>query len=297
MSGRTIRRAMLPLAILLLAAAPKPAGTTLRYRFKAGTKLEYVIEQQARTKVRMKGKEQEMSMKQTLDLTWKVKAVDKAGKAQIVQSFDRVRLTFDAPMGKVEYDSQDGKVPEGPVGEHLAPVMKGLVGLEVALSMDALGQVDNVEIHEKGAQGLKGIEEIPGVGELFSKEWIKKMIAQSGLVVPKEPAVKGTAWARKIRNNMNFGHVTVESDYTYDGPITRDGKKVEHIPFKMILTLEPDPNIPVPVKFREATGSGSAYFDNVRGWLVEVALAQSMTLDIGRDSMMIRQSIDIKLKP
>src|SRR5258708_40184450 len=106
------------LAVLLLAGAAERASaqTTLRYKFKKGEKLNYVMDQKVTMSMSVMRKDIDVEVGQTIDMTWNIKDVDSAGKAKVTQKFDRLRFNMSGgPIGKVEYDSKDGKEPDGPM--------------------------------------------------------------------------------------------------------------------------------------------------------------------------------------
>src|SRR5262249_27798932 len=75
------RMAGLGLAALFIAAVPAQAQTTLRYKFKQGEKLDYVIENKMTMKLDLGGKEIEMAINQNMEMAWKIEAVASDGKA------------------------------------------------------------------------------------------------------------------------------------------------------------------------------------------------------------------------
>src|SRR5258708_1807184 len=101
---------------LLVAGAALPsasaqAQTTLRYKFKEGDKLNYVMEQKQEMAMSFMGNDINTKINQTMDMTWKIGAVDKDGSAKMTQTIDRIRMTMDSPGAKIEYDTKDGKEP------------------------------------------------------------------------------------------------------------------------------------------------------------------------------------------
>src|SRR5438445_123254 len=84
----------LGLAAWLLGAVAASAQTALRYQFKKGEKLQYVLEQKMFTKISSKSIKTESTANQTIDTTWTVKDVNKDGKATITVRFERMRFTL-----------------------------------------------------------------------------------------------------------------------------------------------------------------------------------------------------------
>jgi hypothetical protein len=277
-------------AAVLVCAAPAAAQTTLRYKFREGEKLDYAIE----NKMTMKVANLEMGVEQNMDMTWKILSVDSDGKAKISQKLTRIRFSMDTPMGKVVYDSKDGKAPEGPIGQAIEPVFKALAALEYQLTMDARGEISDVKIPEKFLEMMKG-PQLPGLGEMFTEEGLKRMMAQSVLPLPKDAVVKGKNWPQKMSFKAPFGEMKMDNTYTYESQVQKGGKRLEHISMKPSLSIEPDPNVP-GMKLKSGEGKGAAYFDAEAGRLIEMNMIQNMTLEVAGQSMQMVQNVVMKLK-
>src|SRR5207244_3463797 len=93
------------------------AQTTLRYKFKEGEKLNYVMEQTMVMKMNVGGKEVTVKSEQVMDLLWNIHSVDSDGTAKLTQTMQRIRMNMDLPTGqKITYDSRDKKELDDPVG-------------------------------------------------------------------------------------------------------------------------------------------------------------------------------------
>ncbi len=300
MRVRTIRLPALGLlvALFLGLAAPAQAQTTLRYKFKEMEKLNYELVQKMTMKLDIAGKELEMVIAQNIDMLWHIKSVDTAGKAKMMQKFERFRLTMDTPMGKVEFDSKDGKIPDGPFGQALAPLAKVMGGLEVGLSMDAMGEISEVMIPEKVLDVLKKGGGAAAFGDMFTPDGLKKMLSQSGLVLPKGAVAKGgKGWNQKISSKLPFGEMKIDNGYTYQGQVAKGDQKLEQIAIKMAINLDADPGAALEIKLKDGTGKGTAYFDNATGRLLEINSTQNMTMEALGQSMKMIQTVVLKLKP
>jgi hypothetical protein len=289
------RIAGLGLAALLVAAVPAQAQTTLRYKFKQGDKLDYVIENKMTMKIDIGGKEIEMAINQNMEMAWKIESVANDGKGRIQQKLTRIQFSMDTPMGKVEYDSKDGKVPPGPLGETIAPIFKALSGLEFTLTMDPRGEISDVKIPKDLLKAVNA-QQLPGVGEMFTEDGLKKMMAQSGISFPKESVSKGKTWNQKLSFKMPFGEMKMDNVYTYEGAVQKGEKKVEQISVKPAISLKPDENAPVAMTMKDGGGKGMAYFDNDAGRIVEMSMTQNMIMEAGGQSIRMVQNVMMKLK-
>jgi hypothetical protein len=277
------------------AAAPARAQGVLRYKFQQGEKLNYEVEQKINMQMNVMGNNVTMDMTENIDTTWDIKSVDKDGKAKMTQKFDRVRFTMTAPMpiGRIEYDSKDGKLPEGPFGQLLGPFFEAMAGSEFTLSMDATGKVSDVVVPEKFTEAMKKVQN-PGAagGDMFSPEGMKNLISQSGLVLPNEAATKGKTWERKVDIKSPLGKMETVSTNTFAGSVTRGDKKLEQVDITTKLTLESDPNAQISAQLKSQEAKGKAYFDPVAGRVVETGLTQTMEMAISARGQEFTQKID-----
>ena len=249
LKGRIGCVALLALGVLCSSSQAK-AQTLLRYKFKPGDKLRYQMEQKMNMVMTVMGNNVTMDMTQTVDMTWDIKSVDQDGKAKMTQKFDRMRFTMSGPppVGKVEYDSKEGKLPEGLIGQSIGPILEAMAGAEFSAVMDARGRVSDVKAPEKVTEALKKLAGGAGMGEMFSEENMKHMISQSGIALPEEAVAKGKSWEQKVDMKMPFGKMDVRNTFTYEGPTTREGAKLEQIAIKPKATLESDPNAAIKMK-------------------------------------------------
>ena len=281
----------------LTAAAS--AQTTLRYQFKQGDTLKYALEQKMKMTMNVMGNNVDMNMDQSSDLAWHIQSVDAKGNAKIAIKFGRNKMTMDGPMGKIEVDSNNAQEPDDPVGQALYKVIKSLSGLEVSGTISPIGEFTDITLPEKA---LKELQNIPGgdmFGDMFSPDGLKRMMSQSGLVMPKDAVSKGAKWKNKTEMKLPFGKMVAEVDYTYDGPVEKDGRSLEKIGVKPKATIEPSPNAPISLKLKSHDGGGTALFDNSAGRLLEVSNVQNMEMEIEimgiSSSMKMVQTMTMKL--
>jgi hypothetical protein len=279
----------------VIIAGPAPAQEVLRYKFKQGEKLHYVLEQKMNMTMAIMNNNIMMDMTQTIDTLWDIQSVDKDGTAKMTQKFDRVRFSMDGPMGKTEYDSKDGKVPEGPFGALMGPFFQALAGAEFKVTLDAHGQYDKVEVPDKLAEALKKLPMASAMGDLASVDGLKRLISQSGLILPNTALTKGKTWDKKIDIKLPFGKMETDTAFTYQGPTTHDGLKVEQFAMKPKMTIEPDPNANMKAKIKSQDNKGAAYFDATAGRLVETEVTQKTEMEVSAGGQDFTQKIDQKV--
>jgi hypothetical protein len=266
------------LAFVALTLLPDPAAaqTTLRYKFKEGETLKYAMDQKMKMTMNIMGKAIEMNMDQTADMTWKIESVDSEGNAKLAIKFGRTKMSMDTPMGKVQVDSDDTNEPDDPLGKILHGVIKGMSGMAVTGKISTRGEITDIEMPEKVLKQLKNIPGADQLGDMFSPDGLKRMMGQSGLVLPKEAVAKGDNWKNKVDMKLPFGKIVVQFDYTYDGP--KEG--LEKVALKPKMTLEPAPNSPFAITLKNQEGTGQALFDNATGRLRELTVNQTMEMEL-----------------
>jgi uncharacterized protein DUF6263 len=276
------RKILLVVALLSawsLAALPASAQTTLRYKFKDGENLKYVVEQKMKMTMSIMGKDIDMNMDQSSEMTWAVGKVDDKGNAQINVKFGRSKMNMTSPMGKVEVDSNSTQEPEDQLGQILYKVVKGLSDMEVSATVSPLGEFSDLKIPEKA---LKALQNIPGgeaFGDMLSPDGLKRMMSQSGLVMPKEPVTAGKTWNTKNEMKLPFGKMVAEIEYKYAGPVEKEGKTFEKIFLKPKADIQPGKDAPIAMKVKSQEGKGTALFDNTAGRLIEVTNQQNMEME------------------
>ncbi len=288
----------LGLAAVALAffAGPAHAQTTLRYKFKDGEKLHYVMDQDIKMTMNVAGMDIEMKMKQGMDMNWDVQKVDDQGNARVRVKFGRVKMSMESPMGNVEVDSNaKGEDPEGPLGKIFGQLVKAMAAMEMTFTMAPDGEMKDVEISE---EALKKIKAIPGAdkfgGDALSPDGLKKMIG-GGMVLPKGKITQGKTWTQKLAMKMPLGKVSGTTKFTYEGQVEKDGKKLEKIAVKPEYKVESDPDAKVQIKVKGQKDKGYAYFDAQAGRLVETTNLGTMELELEIGGMALTQNIQQNL--
>lgn len=295
---RTISMA-LACAVGLMWTGTAQAQVTLRYKFKEGEKLDYVMEQKMKMSQNIGGMNIQTDMNQNMDISWLVQSVDSQGTAAIKAVIGRMKMSMDTPMGKIEVDSDNKKEPDDPIGKALQPAIAAIGGLEMTYKMDATGQVSDLNIADKFLAKLKNLGGGPGMGDMFSADALKQMATQ-GLVFPKDAVEKGKSWTNKSNMKMPFGKMSVDTEYTYEGADEKSGATLQKLAVKPKVKLEADPNAQLAVKLKSSTGKGTLYFDNTAGRIMDMNQNQTMEMELEIAGQTITSTVDtntlLKLK-
>lgn len=272
---------LISVAVVVLLGGSAQAQTTLKYKFKEGDKLNYAMEMTQKQTINVMGNEVETATTQNMDMTWVVKDV-KEGKAQVSQTIDRIRMKVDSAFGGFEFDSKDGKEPEGQIGMIVGPVLNAMAGAEFTVTMTEQGEITETKLSEKLIEAMKGNPFLQQMG--FSEEAMKNMMGQQGgAVLSKDAVKKGDTWNQKTELKAPpLGVMKMNQTYTYRGPEERDGATVEKIDVKTEMTIEPleDAAAQIEIKIKSSEVKGSIYFDNKTGRLVGATTNTKMSMEL-----------------
>src|SRR5262249_3888388 len=132
------------------------AEDALRWRFKQGEKLNYLMTQDMDMQMTVpagpggQGGQVSTTVHQVMDMTWEVQGVDdNTGDAVIQQKFDHIQMKMTPSVGPgIDYDSKSDKPPEG-LAAMIAPLYDAMTAGEFELTMSARGQVKDVKIPQQ----------------------------------------------------------------------------------------------------------------------------------------------------
>src|SRR5262245_37566051 len=92
---RRIALAALALAVVgTFAPARAQAPSGLRWKFKEGQTLRYLLSQNTSSSISVGGQSIDNTIEQAFEVTWKVKSVKSDGSAELTQVFDRAKMAM-----------------------------------------------------------------------------------------------------------------------------------------------------------------------------------------------------------
>ncbi|MFO0956554.1 MAG: DUF6263 family protein [Isosphaeraceae bacterium] len=275
----------LTLVTCLAPAAIAQQAPDLRYKFQEGQTFPYLLKQSTESTVSINGQTIEQKLEQTFDVTWKVKKVRDDGSAEMIQTFDRVRLNLDSLLGQMEFDTKGGKDAEGPMAQ-LGAVFRNLVGEEGSARVTPLGEVVDIKLPAKAAEALKNVPALPGGQRMLSEDTFQNIFSQAMLIFPEKPA---TTWTTKREiGQPPLGSMLMDTTYTYAGP-DAESKDLAKIDSKINLDYKFNAELPVTIKLKKQDVSGSGLFDRAKGRLVSSKLNQKIELAIDAMGMELEQ--------
>jgi hypothetical protein len=295
-----MRKAMsLGLLAVLLAAGAAPAQTTLRFKFKEGEKLDYVMDQKMKTAMNVNGMDIDTKVDQVVEMTWHVKKVDEQGNAQVHLKIGRVKMNIDSFGGNFELDSANLKEDNSPTGKILGGVVGAMAAMDMTFTMGPTGEMKDTKVSEEATKKLADLPGADKFAEFMSPEALSKM-ANGGVFLPKEAVEKGKSWKQQTDAKTPFGKMTGDMTYTYEGEEQKDGRTLAKIAVKPVLKVEADPDAQVQLSIKEQDGKGHVYFDSQAGRIVETVNESKMVMAVEVNGMTINQSItqntSLKLK-
>jgi Family of unknown function (DUF6263) len=288
-------RSPLSCLTLLLAgslgvAAPVEEESPLRYRFKEGEVIHYVLEEKgsaefAGTKI---------DATSNIELKWRVDKVGKNGSVTLTQTIGRVRMEFDIGEKNIKYDSKAGAAPDDPTEKLVADAVGTYVGGEMVLTLDAKGNVESLKFDKKLADA---VDKLPPEGKTIvnalSEDGIRRMVAQCIPALPNETPSDKKPWESKLSVTLaGAGKLTLANKHAYAGTVTRAGKKLDKIDTAATITLVPVEDAPGTIKITEQEVKSTAHVDRATGRLIDSEFSQKIEIEATENG----QTVTIKAK-
>jgi Family of unknown function (DUF6263) len=298
-------RLAITLAIVVIAMATPlaPAQSTLRYKFKEKDKLHYVLDQDVTTTIRIKDKETDSRLHIIWDLAWTVLKVDDAGSATLKIKVTRARIFLEGPFGKAAADSDDKNEHEDDLRKTMAANAKVMAAMELQATMLPTGEMKNVKATEESFKAIKALGGAKKPEDLKQEDLLDSDVARSMQLVtvfPSEAISKGKTWTKTLESKAGFGKTIAESTFTFEGPVEKDGLKLEKASIKVAMKIERDKKAPGKAEIKDVKSNGYLLFDNKAGRAIETVVNQrtEMAMEVMGMSFdqTIEQSLTIRLK-
>ena len=261
----------LVLALTALFTSASHAQTVMRYRFKEGDKLHYLMEQKTKSTISLAGADVEMKVNVNLSMAWQALKVDPNGSAQVKIKVIHAKMSMDSLVGNAQVDSKDKDGPNDLAGKMLWQMNKAIAAMEITGTMLPTGEMKDVKVAEETVQAMRAIPGADKLGDLSHPDNFKDMI--SGIVFPTSAIPKGISWAHNTESKSPGGKINAQNIYTPEGTLVQDGVTLEKVSLKSVIKVEADPNAQMKLKSIKATGF--TLFDNHAGRVVESTLTQT----------------------
>jgi hypothetical protein len=284
-------------AVGLAGAAPVPdEADLLRYRFKEGDKVKYVLQEKTVIEIDLGTGPAAVETTTTLDLAWRVAKVGKDGKYTVTQTIERLRMEFPTTRGKLNYDSQ-AKAGDDPNANQWAGALKVFTGAEMTLVLDGRGRIDSLKYSEKLAKDVAGLPLwATGSAAALSEDNVRRMLGECLPVLPEKAPARGQSWDSKLQAKF-AGEVdlTLENKHTYEGAEKRGDGKLDKIVTKPTVTASA---VRSKIELLKQDVSGTSYFDRAAGRVRETAFTQKIEVKStqGGQSVTLKGTTDVTLK-
>jgi hypothetical protein len=293
------------LAICGILSATAQAQNTLRWKFKKGDTLNYVMEQTTEMKMDLSGSLIEIVSGMTFDTTWNIKSVAADGSAEIEQTVDRIQMKMDSPLGgALDYDSKKPGSGQGQIWEMMGPMIESMVGGTVSLKATSTGEVSDIKLPQKvtdqlakqqGGGGRRGSGGMGMMGGL-SENSIKQIITRSIVPLPEKPVSPDVNWQQSFTEEMRGAGVKkTQITYSTSEKTSEGGHEIQKIAAKTDLTFEPAEESQVDIEIEEQEGTMAIYFDVDAGRTLKSEGRQKQTIAITAPNREITQEVDEKV--
>ncbi len=283
----------LTLASWLVLTLPTARAVELVWKFKAGDELHYQMVQDTQMRMIAAGRTGKTTIAQTIDMTWRITAVDPSGVASMTQTIDRMRLKGLTPEGTLEADSQGNKLSPA-LAPSMGPVFKALIGAKFTLKMTPAGKISDVVVPETATQAVTSQSALAG---MLNADSLKEMTSQSTIPLPEGPIEVGSTWS----DDKKVAGANIAMHYTYRGPVKQEGKQLDRIETKADIKLDLPEMHGFKTELEQGDLRGEMLFDSAAGQLVASKIKQEIVLAISGQGQSIRQEIeslvDLKLVP
>jgi hypothetical protein len=300
MSNSSQLKYSLPLLTVLLTFASLPsarADTVLRWKFKPGETLRYVMHQKMVQKGEVGPAPITVTMNQTAEMSWAVTSVDSDGVASLTQTFTRMRIKMESPQGiMMDYDTASEEEPQGFL-TMMAPVFDAMVNKPISMKVDPRGNASDVQIPQAMVDSWKKVPGMEQMGDMFSDEFMEKM---SGLgAIPEKAVSPGDTWTDVTEGDLPMiGKMKVETMYEYLGSENRDGKQLEKIRVTQKMDISPgEKPVGIVMKIGEHDSTGITYFDNAAGRFAENQSKSTIKMEgtMGEQPIKMDTEMDIRM--
>ena len=267
----------LPGALAAMAAAGQ--SVELRWKLEAETDLVYRTTVLSETEL-----PQGMgttTMRMEITARWSVLEVDGDGNAGVRVTTDRARMSLDGPMGTISADSAD-ETGSGPPFD----AVRAIADMTYAVTLDPRGALVGMSGVQEMKETLRARTSDPSaqamIDQMLDEEALRGQWAQGMSTFPADAVGVGSSWENTFEWPLPaIGSMTVTAAHELE---SRDGDVVV-IGSSGTISLADDAEASpgIPVKFGDATMTGTNRFDAGRGLLLgsESTMALEMTVAMG----------------
>lgn len=270
------------------------ADSPLRYKFQAGTTSKYVMTQTTTMEMNLPNLPNPVvtKTKQKMYIEIATDEVFADGSARQRQLIRRVTATVDSTGGpadqKAEFDSASEDPPAGQMGEMLAKTLKPMIDAEWRQTVNARGEVSDIQVPKKMLEGLKSNPAAAIMGNMATSDGLKQISTQAAMVLPEAPLKVGDTWENTLDVKLPFGTMSTRRITKYEGPGERN---LDRMSVTTELSFLPTPDSPAKLTVVDNEAEGEILFDRQVGQLVRSTLQQVTKMEITVGPQTIDQAV------
>ena len=165
---RMISFCIVALAVACWSVSSAEAQTKLRWKFKEGETLNYIMTQDMTSSMNVIGQDLKSKMTHVIESSWTVDKLESNGSANMKLKLTRIKfkMTLPPPQNQImEYDSKDGKGLEGPFENLMGGYLAAMAGAEASLTIDPLGNISDYRVSDlkRGSASNQPVHQTSGV--------------------------------------------------------------------------------------------------------------------------------------
>jgi hypothetical protein len=277
------------IAASVCSAQATATDSKIRWKFKAGQKYKLEMKQQMTQSMTVQGNPMKTTNDTTTYMTWNVKDVDQDGVALIESTVERMTMSMNTPMGKVEIDSDNEQDAPG-MATQIGSVIRPMVGVKMTQKMTPRGEISDVEIPDEALAGLK---KSPMGESAMNADQIKEMSTKVSPIFPEGDLKIGDTWNQSSENSLPIGKIKIDNTYKYEGTTTVDDRLAHRIGITMKMDFPAAEG--VDIKVTDQDTKGTLFFDQQQGKIIKSEVDQDMTLHITAGGHEMDQRIEQKM--
>lgn len=298
-----LKKVLLTIGLVLTLSSLAPAQVKFERKIHEGK--GYAVEVTARMdqKLTILGMEIDSGSDTKTVVRSTVGQRDGLGQIRVQDKVESLMITVKAQGTEYVFDSANPEKTGSSPFEMLREVHKGLSRRVSTSVFDKDNKITNIEFDQDILNGLK--EEVRTlVQDQLDVEKLKKSANEEADRFPATPVKKGDTWERTNKGNLGAGQtMTTTSQYTYEGEVEKNGRKLDKISTKVTAVEFAIENNPMGITVKSSDlkpgeSKGEILYDRALGQAIETTstlqIKGEMTLVI--NGMELPSKLDLKIE-
>jgi hypothetical protein len=297
-------RSLFTLALAALSTTFTYGQVRLEHKLREGATYTNLVTSNVDQTLSIAGMDVDTKVETTAKTKVTIGNRDVSGTLRVQEKVESMQINMNTQGGQYTFDSANPDNKGASPLEMLRDVHKAMLKNVSTVVYDKSNKVQAVEIDQNLLGSLPN-EVRDLVKSQLDPENLKKTANQENDKLPSDPVKKGDTWTRTEDANFGAGQLmTFQTEYTYQGEVEKDGRKLDKITSKVLsVTFALAEDSPLPLKLKgsdlKATESeGTMLFDRETGHFVETTGNTRIAGDLGftLNGMDLPSKLDLKLK-